>query len=218
MADKEGSTSVPLETAWVADDRHTIAHFQNLVDRFGVDSLASGWRDSRSQTARFAVLVSGGLDPGASLLDIGCGQGDLFAWLRENGYCIDYRGVDLTPEMVAIARARFPEARFEAADLFDLDDSHRAHHVVASGIFFLRQAAPFDYLQVAVTHLYRFAEVSLAFNCLSTHAEHQDEGEYREDPATVLRFCLTLTPFATLRHDYHRGDFTVILRREPRRA
>ena len=218
MTDKDGSTAPPLKAAWTADDDHTIDHFRNLVDRFGVDTQALGWRDSRSQTARFEVLASGGLDPEASLLDIGCGQGDLFAWLRENEYCVDYCGVDLTPEMVSIARARFPEARFEVADLFDLDASYRAHHVIASGIFSTRQAAPFDYLQAAVTHLFRFAEVSLAFNCLSTHAEHQDEGEYREDPAKVLRFCFTLTPFATLRHDYHRGDFTVFLRREARRA
>jgi len=218
MIDKEGSIARPFKAAWTADDHHTINHFRGLVDRFGVDIQALGWRDSRSQTARFEVLASGGLDPEASLLDIGCGQGDLFAWLRENGYRMDYCGVDLTPEMVSIARTRFPEARFEVADLFDLDASYCADHVIASGIFTLRQAAPFDYLQAAVTHLYRFAKVSFAFNCLSTHSEQQDEGEYREDPAKVLRFCLTLTPFATLRHDYHRGDFTVVLRGEARRA
>ena len=218
MIDKEGSIARPFKAAWTADDHHTINHFRGLVDRFGVDIQALGWRDSRSQTARFEVLASGGLDPEASLLDIGCGQGDLFAWLRENGYRMDYCGVDLTPEMVSIARTRFPEARFEVADLFDLDASYCADHVIASGIFTLRQAAPFDYLQAAVTHLYRLAKVSFAFNCLSTHSEQQDEGEYREDPAKVLRFCLTLTPFATLRHDYHRGDFTAVLRGEARRA
>ena len=141
MTDKDGSTAPPLKAAWTADDHQTIDHFRDLVDRFGVDTQALGWRDSRSQTARFEVLASGGLDPEASLLDIGCGQGDLFAWLRENGYCVDYCGVDLTPEMVSIARTRFPEARFEVADLFELDASHRAHHVIASGIFSTRQAA-----------------------------------------------------------------------------
>ena len=206
------------KAAWVSDDLRTIAHFQNLVDRFGVDSQALGWRDKRSQTERFVVLVSGGLDADASLLDIGCGQGDLYSWLRENEYWVHYRGIDLTPAMVARARTRFPEAQFEVGSLFDLDDSHRAHHVVASGIFYLRQEAPFEFLQTAVTHLYQLAEVSLAFNCLSTRGEHQDEGEYREDPAAVLRFCFTLTPFVTLRHDYHSGDFTVLLRREARSA
>lgn len=203
---------------WVADDRRTIAYYENLVDRFGIDSRALGWRDKRSQTERFVVLVSGGLDAGASLLDIGCGQGDLYFWLRENEYRVDYCGIDLTPAMVEQARARFPEAHFAVASLFELDDSYRAHHVLASGIFSLRQEAPFEFLQAAVTHLYRLAEVSLAFNCLSTRSEHQDGGEYREDPAAALQFCLTLTPYVTLRHDYHSGDFTVLLRREARRT
>ena len=206
------------KAAWLADDRRTIAHYQNLVERFGIDSQALGWRDKRSQTERFVVLVSGDLDAGASLLDIGCGQGDLYSWLRENEIWVDYRGIDLTPAMVVQARARFPEAHFDVASLFDLDDSYRAHHVVASGIFSLRQEAPFEFLQAAVTHLYRLAEVSLAFNCLSTRGEHQDHGEYREDPVAALEFCLTLTPFVTLRHDYHSGDFTLLLRHEARRT
>ena len=216
MTDKMSSTMGFRNAAWAADDRRTITHFQNLVDRFGTDSQALGWRDKRSQTERFVVLVSGGIDAGASLLDIGCGQGDLYSWLRENEIWVEYRGIDLTPAMVARARARFPEAHFEVASLFNLDDSHRAHHVVASGIFYLRQETPFEFLQEAVTHLYQMAEVSLAFNCLSTRGGHKGEGEYREDPAAVLGFCFQLTPFVTLRHDYHSGDFTVLLRREAR--
>ena len=118
MPDEETSTVVQLKAAWAADDRNAVAHFQNLVDRFGVDSLALGWRDLRSQTARFAVLASGGLDPGASLLDISCGQGDLFAWRRDNGHRVDYRGVDLTPEMVAIARVCGAAVGLKAAECF----------------------------------------------------------------------------------------------------
>jgi SAM-dependent methyltransferase len=51
---------------------------------------------------------------GTKALDFGCGTGRLSAWLAARGADVD--GVDLTPEMLAVARARVPEARFQTID------------------------------------------------------------------------------------------------------
>src|SRR3954452_16948352 len=50
--------------------------------------------------------------------DLGCGTGRTGAWLRERGVaCID--GVDLTPEMLDVARAREVYASLVEADVAD---------------------------------------------------------------------------------------------------
>lgn len=49
------------------------------------------------------------------IADIGCGPGQIAAYLRGRG--ADVRGVDLSPGMVEQARQLFPEIPFEAADM-----------------------------------------------------------------------------------------------------
>jgi len=55
------------------------------------------------------------LPPGSSVLDAGCGTGRHTAFLAENGH--DVTGIDSSPEMLAVAAAKVPAARFELADL-----------------------------------------------------------------------------------------------------
>jgi SAM-dependent methyltransferase len=49
--------------------------------------------------------------PGARLLDFGCGSGRWFRFFAERGY--RYSGVDVSPEMLSIARRLHPTASFE---------------------------------------------------------------------------------------------------------
>lgn len=52
--------------------------------------------------------------PGERILDLGCGTGHLAARIAATG--ADVTGIDLSPEMVAQARANYPALRFEVAD------------------------------------------------------------------------------------------------------
>jgi SAM-dependent methyltransferase len=55
---------------------------------------------------------------GIRTLDVGCGVGRVTAYLHGRG--LDVRGVDLSPEMVAIARTAHPQLRFDVAPMTDL--------------------------------------------------------------------------------------------------
>lgn len=50
-----------------------------------------------------------------SLLEIGCGSGHLAKRFTDQQY--DYRGVDISPQMLDIARRRCPQTQFEQADM-----------------------------------------------------------------------------------------------------
>lgn len=56
---------------------------------------------------------------GSSVLEIGCGEGDLLAAVAPDAR--QSVGVDLAPAMVEQARQRFPELTFHAADVHELD-------------------------------------------------------------------------------------------------
>jgi SAM-dependent methyltransferase len=61
------------------------------------------------------LLREGGLAPGASVLDIGCGSGLLARQLRAAGFTV--RGVDASPAMIELARDYEPDAKFDVVSL-----------------------------------------------------------------------------------------------------
>jgi trans-aconitate methyltransferase len=64
----------------------------------------------RALLAAFAELVLA--DGGGPVADLGCGPGRVTTHLHALG--LDAFGVDLSPEMVAVARRSYPDLRFEA--------------------------------------------------------------------------------------------------------
>src|ERR1700742_290249 len=47
-----------------------------------------------------------------SFLDVGCGYGGLLEFARQQGYALDYTGIDIVPDMIAHAKQRNPAATF----------------------------------------------------------------------------------------------------------
>jgi SAM-dependent methyltransferase len=195
------------------DDQRTIRYFTDRVQRYGETVDALDWGSRASQLKRFEVLAAIGIRTGDRVLDVGCGQGDFYDWLRDNRIDPVYVGADLTPAMIDTARRRFPGVRFEVRAAGDTLDLGGQDYIVASGIFYLRRHDPFDYLCSVVRSLYSQCRRGLAFNCLAATGDAGEGGEYREAPERVLEFCRSLAPGAELRRDYHPADFTVYLRK-----
>lgn len=198
---------------WDEDDRRNVQLYTNLTDRFGPEVRALNWSGRKSQQKRFAVLTQVGHLHAASVLDVGCGMGDLLDWVQAAGMKINYTGVDLTPRMIEIARAKFPRETFILGSLFNtegqLEDSY--DFVLASGIFYFRQNAPWEFLTQTVALMFRLCKQAVAFNSLSAWAPQKEAQEYYPDPLATAAFCHTLTPRVVLRHDYHPGDFTIYM-------
>jgi len=101
------------------------------------------------QLAAGAWLASE-LTPGARVLDVGCGTGVPTARdLRAAGMAVT--GIDISPGMLALARANVPDAEFREADLLDLDDSHGTFDGAAA--FFSLLMLPRAEIPTALTRL-----------------------------------------------------------------
>lgn len=68
---------------------------------------------SKTQEARFNALLAIGDLKGKSILDLGCGLGCLYGYLKELGWKGEYTGIDVLDMMVKGARERFPGVSFE---------------------------------------------------------------------------------------------------------
>lgn len=74
--------------------------------------------DSTLERTRFEAtnrLIERHLGPVDTLLEVGCGEGHQSQYLAQA--CNRLHGIDVSPQAVAGARDRLPEARFEVADI-----------------------------------------------------------------------------------------------------
>jgi len=195
---------------WQRDNQSNVRLYGELAHRYGIDFRAADWGSRQSQQKRFQVLSEAGDLRGRSVLDVGCGQGDLYAWLKQRKIKTRYTGIDITPQVIEAAGKRFPRVRFCAWDLLDASRRMAPHdYVFSSGIFTHRRTAPFGFLQAMVRRMFELSKRAVAFNCLSTWAAGQQGTEFHADPLKVLAFCRSLSERVVLRHDYHPRDFTV---------
>lgn len=80
---------------------------------------------------RFTAL----LPPGAAVLDMGCGAGEpIAAHLLAQGFRVC--GVDASPTLIGLCRARFPDAEWHVADMRALRLGRRFDGVIAWDSFF----------------------------------------------------------------------------------
>ena len=178
-----------------------------------IRTLASGTEARRE--LRFQVLTEVGVTSGMSIVDLGCGFGDYFGYLRGRGIAVDYVGLDINPDMIAVARTKYPEARFHVTDVqheppppcdivvstsaFNLPLEHQDNYEFAA-----------DILRIA----YESARCGVAIDFLTSHVDYQSPHGFHYDPARVFTAAKRLTKRVTLRHDYPLFEFCVYLYRD----
>ena len=114
LADR--TTVLPMADAWLSDTRSSYD-----TDAAGYAEKVRGLLDQmpylRASLTLFAEFVHGA--GGGSVADVGCGPGYVTGYLHDAG--VDAFGIDLSPEMIAIARRDYPGLRFEVGTMTDLD-------------------------------------------------------------------------------------------------
>lgn len=181
-------------------------HYTSLLQRFGPDHRAVQWSSRETQERRFEVLCEL-VESRDSVLDLGCGLGDLLGYLRtRRGFRGRYLGLDLVTGFVEHARsvhAQDPDASFLEHDVRQTALPRGYDVVVASGIFNNRLRDNWDFLIATVRAMFEAAGKGVAFNALSTYVDYQDAGLYYCDPLALFDYVKRhLADRASLRHDY----------------
>jgi SAM-dependent methyltransferase len=198
-------------------EAETSLWYENHVRRFGYGYRALGFGRRASQHKRFEAAAVLGAFHGRSLLDVGCGFGDLLAWLEARGIHPLYRGIDICPPMIERCRRRFPECagRFAVADALGYEPAERFDYVVASGLFGYAASDTEARILPTRERLFSWCRLGLAVNFLSARTPRRFPRRVYVDPAALVGAALRLTPAVRLDHTYLPNDFTLCLYRTP---
>jgi len=156
----------------------------------------------------------------ASILDVGCGFGGLLGYARENGFDLDYSGVDLTENMVAWAQNNYSDATFTQANILDEPDIGTYDYVVGNGLLALKldtQRAEMEaYVKNIVRAMFKRCNKGIAFNSMTDRVNFYSDILYYRNPLDFLGWCQNeLSPFVKLDNAYPLHEYTIYVYREP---
>ena len=156
-------------------DNTLITHYQALLDHYGPGHRAVQWSSIDAQIRRFAVL-SDVVTTSASVMDVGCGLGDLLSYLRdERGFKGRYMGLDFVPEFIEHATRHHVGDEQVSFRVFDAryEGFPRGYDVILiSGAFnnlVSDRESHLEWIQTTLERAFSAAETAVAFNGLSDH-------------------------------------------------
>lgn len=199
------------------DEREAlVALYEGRWSELGRDVRTLGWNDAQSQQLRFEVLCDGLDLDGASVLDVGCGFGDLADWLDARWEGVRYTGIDLSPSLLAEARRSHPGRSFAQVDLLEEPLEGPFELVVCSGALSFKVQDHAAHTAAMLRRMWELASQGVAANFLTSHVNYERPHNAHHRPQDVFALALELTPWVGLRHDYPLWEFTVQLHRNPR--
>jgi 2-polyprenyl-3-methyl-5-hydroxy-6-metoxy-1,4-benzoquinol methylase len=181
----------------------------NLYDKYGTRNPIARRLQSGFERDMFELLAA--LGPVSSVLEVGCGEGHMTARLARSFPAATVVGRDLSPVIVAEARARHPGLRFETQSVYDtaargerfdlvvacevlehVDDPARALAAIAA-------AARFVFVSVPREPLWRLLNLARGryvarLGDTPGHLQHWSRGALLELLATRLEVVAVRTP------------------------
>jgi SAM-dependent methyltransferase len=197
------------------NDQQRIAdYYDRLVDRYGYDPKACDASGAKSLEVRYRVLSAVTDLTGKSVLEVGCGFGDLGSYLQKKYAGVRYLGIDISRRMVEEGQKAHPNLPIRCQNVLEMHDEDEAFDVVlAQGIFYLLGDNAEFKMRELIKKMFSLSKEAVAFCAISSWAPEQTNSEYCVDPVALLDWCRTLTTQIVLRHEYLPHDVTLYLYR-----
>jgi SAM-dependent methyltransferase len=190
------------------------AYHNDRIGRFGVEaSEALGWKGQDSQQQRFQDVAGLADFCGHTVLDVGCGHGDLYDFLKGQGD-IQYTGIDNIEAFLEVAVNRFGghrDAKFLLGD-FNTVELPRTDYIICCGALNYRNSDS-KYLFKTISKLFDAASLGLGLNLLSK-VDFLDGILNVADFDEVLAFCRQLSPQVHVVARPDEDNFTLLLCRD----
>jgi SAM-dependent methyltransferase len=176
-----------------------------------------GWLSTEEQELLFSALLLF-YSPNQSILDVGCGRADLFGYLNRlfSGNMIQYKGIDLNPNLINLAKDKFPEVPVENLDILNTDMGADYDWVVGSGLFNLNDHPDMvEYAKQVIDKMYDKAKAGVSFNLLTGFPPDMAEEDMNQlivhSPSMWLDYLIEKYSKVICRADYMSGDVTFFI-------
>ncbi len=193
--------------------KEQLLSFYNMhLKKFGDRPEALRWTP-QGQLRRYHTFLDIATDlRDSTVLDYGCGTGDLYRFLQRRGITVKYTGVDINRNFIDIAKQKYPECEFHVMGIDEYALEGFFDHIFICGVFNLRVPGVAEDLKNAMLRLFKQCNKALILNALSSHTPIKDPELNYTSPEETIAFSMKhLSSAVALRHDRIAHDFTLFV-------
>ena len=163
------------------------------------------------QEARFRAKFEIGIEDGDSILDVGCGFADMYAYLVHYNFACNYTGIDLCEAFLQVCREKYPRIDVRHLNLLDYTGDEKWDWCFLVGTFNIRfsDGSNWSFVQQMLRKMFAHCNKGMAADFLSNYVDFKKEMSYHQDVRQVFDFAKTLSKRVALRHDYMPYEFTL---------
>ncbi len=191
--------------------RKELLYFYNRhLKDFGDSPQAVRWTPEGQRLRYEALLRIAGNISGKTILDFGCGKGDFYGFLKGKGVPVQYCGIDINDNLIAIAKQKYPETQFLVRDIEEEEFKHSFDIIFVCGVFNLRVAGIEESMNNVLKKLFILCREALHINLLTYYIAQRNVELFYVKPEKILSFALTeLSPHVILRHGFLKEDLFI---------
>lgn len=183
-----------------------------IKNRGSVKSLL--WNSYASAAIRYRELVKDIDFTSKSILDVGCGFGDIIPFISNKNTSFKYTGIDLMKEFVEEAKKRYPDYKFAERNYFEHPFKKKFDVIICCGTLnsnYGRETMSFR--KKAIKTMFNHCKEAVAFNMAggASSSNKNDSTIYYANSINILEYCTKLSKKVILRNNYHEKDFTIVI-------
>jgi SAM-dependent methyltransferase len=187
-----------------------INRYNQRLAEHGYNPLSLGWT-KRKHFLRYHALLNNWKFNGESILDFGCGFGDLYKYITANRLLLKYEGVDINQQLVEVGKREIPGINLRVGDLAFDQRKNCYDYIVSSGVHNYKISDNWGFIQWTFDKFYNMARSGFAINFLSNRVEFEKTELYYADPVRILELAYSYSNNVVIRNDYMPFEFTVVV-------
>ncbi len=194
-------------------------YYREKFEQFGYNEKSLGWSKNK-QEIRFHNLCRFFDTTNKSLLDIGCGFGDLLKYLKANNiHPKEYTGIDLMPQFIKVAKQEHQEDQYNFINTdFNEFYSERKEFdlIIASGIFGFKikesEDENYQYVEEIIKKSFDISKEGISFDFVSDKVDYKaSETDFYADPAKILNIAYKFSRNVILNNSSMPFEFNIII-------
>lgn len=205
-------------------DYLTIAkHYEACFAREGDSHKGVDWPNAQDAKLRYKIMSElFRHEQELELLDIGCGLGHYFAYLKshETSQKIHYKGLDISEKFVQHCQEKYPDTLFFQHDVLTSPLPFQTDFAVMNGVFTVKNTLPypdmFKFLTDMLKAVFSQCRVGMAFNVMSKNVDWERDDLFHVSIDAITAFLSKeVSRHILIRHDYGLYEYTIYVYRKP---
>lgn len=190
-----------------------INRYEKRLETLGPVPESLGWLKGR-QKLRFLKLKNiDQFNANDTVLDVGCGFGDLNLFLIENGWKGNYVGIDIVSALINQAKKKNKNLDFREIDILVDYFEEKFDWVFSSGALTSKteEENTYDYINKMLIKMFQLCNKGIAINFCSPNVSFESKVNFHPDFGKILAIVSSISKRFSLLHDYMPYEFTVYI-------